>query len=313
MSKLIFIFIDGVGIGKAAATNPFFAAKSEYLPFFESGCFLPDQTPIKAIDACMGVQGMPMSATGQTSLFTGTNVPAILNQHRDSFPDPLMRKIIKEKSIFSILRKNHLNPRFLNAFPGSSHLFTPEHVYIRDDGEFHFSHHFQATVKRSLSVTTCMMIANHMRPFGRHDILREKALYHDFSNQSINGDGPDLPKFSPEKAAEIMYKVSRDYDMLLYEFFQTDLFGHGFESKECIDLIQQLNRLLKHLVSLLDREKDTLIITSDHGNLEDSTTQLHTYNPVPLLAWGYKSDELRNRIQSLADVRPAVVDFFTKG
>ena len=310
--KMIFIFFDGVGIGNASSFNPFFAANTDYLPFFEGGCLLPDthQTPVKSIDAQLGVKGMPMSATGQTALFTGVNAAAIFNEHRESYPDKFMRKIIKEKNIFSILRKNNLNPRFINAFPGSTHLFTPEHVYIKDDGDFHLSAHFKAQFKRSISVTTCMMIANRMIPFGTQDILRERALYHDFSNQSLDGREPNLPKFSPEKAAEIIYRVSRNYDLLLYEYFQTDFYGHGFDFAECIDLVRQLNRLVKHLVSLLDRETDTLLITSDHGNLEDSTTQLHTGNPVPLLTWGYRSAELRDRIESIVDVKPAVVNFF---
>jgi 2,3-bisphosphoglycerate-independent phosphoglycerate mutase len=310
MPKLIFIFLDGVGIGKAAGTNPFYAAKTDWLPFFESGCMLPDQTPVKAIDAQLGVEGMPMSATGQTSLFTGVNVPVLLQEHRDSYPDPLMRKIIKEKSIFTELRKHHFKPRFLNVFPGSYHLYTPENIYIRSDGEFYFSPVFRARVRRSLSATTCMMIANHMRPFGENDILNERALFHDFSNRSLNGSFPHLPTFSPEKAAEIMFNASRPYDLILYEYFQTDLYGHGFDYSDCLDLVRQLNRLVKHLVSLLDREKDTLLITSDHGNLEDNTTQLHTYNPVPLLTWGYRSNELRSRIENLAEVKPAIVDFF---
>jgi 2,3-bisphosphoglycerate-independent phosphoglycerate mutase len=314
MPKLIFIFFDGVGIGKALPTNPFYAAKTDYLPFYESGCRLPDtdQTPVKAIDAQLGVKGMPMSATGQTALFTGVNVPAILNEHRDSYPDKLMRKIIKEKNIFSLLKKNNVNPRFINAFPGSTHLFTPEHIHIRDDGEFYFSPLFKAQYKRSISVTTCMMIANRMIPFGAADILSEKALYHDFSNQSLDVREPNLAKFTPEKAAEIIYNVSRNYDLLLYEYFQTDFYGHGFDFSECIDLVRQLNRLVKHLVSLLDKENDTLLITSDHGNLEDNTTQLHTGNPVPLVTWGYRSAELRDKIESLVEIKPAVIDFFMR-
>jgi hypothetical protein len=310
--KIIFIFFDGVGIGRASSTNPFFAANADYLPFYEGGCLLPDtlQTPIKPIDARLGVKGMPMSATGQTALFTGVNAAAILNEHRESYPDKFMRRIIKEKNIFSILRKNNLNPRFINAFPGSTHLFTPDHIYIRDDGEFHLSTHFKAQYRRSISVTTCMMIANRMIPFGTQDILKERALYHDFSNQSLDGRELNMPTFTPEKAAEIIYKVSRNYDFLLYEYFQTDFYGHGFDFGECIDLIRQLNRLVKHLVSLLDSETDTLLITSDHGNLEDSTTPLHTGNPVPLLAWGYKGAELRERVESIVDIRSAVVNFF---
>jgi len=311
MKNFIFIFLDGVGIGNAIYTNPFFAAKTEYLPFYTNGCLLPDQIPIKPIDALLGVEGMPMSATGQTSLFTGINVPELLGEHRDSYPDRIMRQLIKKKSIFTVLREKNLNPRFLNVFPGSSYLYTPENVYIRDDGDFYYSPYFRSKVQRSLSATTCMMIANQMRPFGEQDILKERALFHDYTNLSLNGSFPDLPRFTPEKAAKIIYDTSREYDFLLYEFFQSDLFGHGFELDECIHLVRDLNRMVKHLISLLDRDNDTLLISSDHGNIEDHTTQLHTYNPVPLLTWGYKNEELREKINCLADVRPAIEDYFS--
>lgn len=308
MSKLIFIFFDGVGIGEASQSNPFYVAQTEYLPFYKGGCTLPDQIPIKPIDAQMGVAGMPMSATGQTSLFTGVNIPALVNGHRDSYPDLLMRKIIKEKSIFSLLMKKNLSARFLNVFPETHHLYTPENIYIQDNGEFFMSPLFRSQIHRSLSATTCMMIANRMRPFGENDILKERALFHDFTNQSLGRNLQHIPKFSPEKAAEILYKSSHNYDLVLYEFFQTDLFGHGFEFDECIELIRDLNRFVKHLISIMDRKKDTLLISSDHGNLEDDSTQLHTHNPVPLLCWGYKSLELQHQINSLPDVRPAIIN-----
>lgn len=311
MTKLIFIFIDGIGIGLANSSNPFFAGSAEYFPLYEGGCVLPDSTPIKAIDACLGIEGMPMSATGQTTLFCGTNVPALLHEHRDSYPDAIMRQIIKKKNIFSALRQYHINPCFLNAFPGNTSLFSPYHIQIREDGEFQSSVEFQHSVKRSLSVTTCMMIANHMVPFSDIDIKMEKSLFHDFTNLSLHSKHCHLPIFSPEKAAEIMYNASQHCDVLLYEFFQTDFYGHGFEMHECIELIHLLNRLIKHLISLLDSQKETLLVTSDHGNLEDMTTPLHTFNPVPLLTWGYRSQMLRDRINNLADVSPAILEMFT--
>lgn len=310
MSKLIFIFLDGVGIGMAAKTNPFFAAGADYLCFYENGLSLPDGTPIKAIDALLGVDGMPMSATGQTSLFTGVNAPRVYNQHKDSYPDRSMREIIKENNIFSRLKRDHLKVQFLNVYPESAHLFTPEHVRILDNGEFQFSAAFRPHARNSLSVTTCMLLSSFMIPFGEKDILKERALYHDYSNLSLIERGLKLPVFSPEKAAEIIFKTSRDYDLILYEFFQTDLYGHGFEIDPCIELIRNLNRLVKQLVALLDKEKDTLLITSDHGNLEDILTPLHTLNPVPLLTWGHKSHELRENIKNLCDVTPVVVNFF---
>ncbi len=313
MPKLIFIFFDGVGIGKKLQANPFYVAKTDYLPFFEDGA-LPDphNTPIKAIDAQLGIEGIPMSATGQTTLFTGINVPALLNEHKESYPNKLMREIIKEKNLFSILREKDISPRFLNVFPGATHLFSPEHITIGDDGEFCLSPLFRDQFKRPISVTTCMMVANSMIPFGIEDILKEQALFHDYSNKSLDGKKPYPPRFTPEKAAEIIYRASRNYDLLLYEYFLTDFCGHGFDFSECIELVMQLNRLVKHLISLLDKESDTLLITSDHGNLENCTTQRHTNNPVPLLTWGYGSAGLQDKIESLADICPTVVDFFTR-
>ena len=314
MPKLIFIFFDGVGIGEKLQSNPFYVAKTEYLPFFKNGV-LPDpmHTPVKAVDAQLGIEGIPMSATGQTTLFTGVNVPAMLNEHRESYPNKLMRKIIKEKNLFSLLRKNNVTPRFINVFPSTAHLFSPEHIDIGDDGEFYLSPLFREQHKYPISVTTCMMVANNMIPFGIADILKEQALFHDFSNQSLDGKEQNPPRFTPEKAAEILYKVSRNYDLLLYEYFLTDFCGHGFNFSECIELVMQINRLVKRLVSLLDKENDTLLITSDHGNLEDCTTQLHTNNPVPLLTWGYGSAGLRDKIDSLVDICSVIVDFFNRG
>jgi len=311
--KLIFIFLDGVGIGAADNTNPFYAAGCRFLPFAKNGCAMPDQTPIKPIDALLGVEGMPMSATGQTALFTGVNVSKILNEHKDSYPDKFMRKIIKEKNLFTHLRQMNLNPRFLNAFNGSSDLFTPNHITLFDDGEFYVSAYFKSRYTRSISVTTCMMIANRMLPFGENDIIHGRALFHDFTNQTVqNGDGRgiQLPGFSPERAAEILFNASRSYDLLLYEYFLTDFYGHGGTLEECSHLVKQLDLLVGRLLELMDPGKDTVLITSDHGNIEDISQQLHTYNPVPLLVWGNRSGELRGKIGSLVDVKPAIIDYF---
>lgn len=309
-SRLIFIFLDGVGIGKTVDSNPFVAAKSEFLPFSDSWCTLPDKTPVKAIDACLGVKGIPMSATGQTSLFTGINIPRILNCHKDSYPDNLMRRIIKKNNIFSRIKANNFKVRFLNTYPDCSLYFTPDYIRIQDSGQILFSDQFPRNMRSTISVTSCMMLSSHMTPFGTEDIIAERSLYHDFSNLSLREKGIDFPKFSPEKAAEIVFNTSRDYDFTLYEFFQTDMYGHGYSMADCVNLILELNRLVKHLISLLSKENDTLLITSDHGNLEDFTNRLHTTNPVPLISWGFKGAELRERISSITDVTPGILEFF---
>ncbi|MCX6583274.1 MAG: sulfatase-like hydrolase/transferase [Candidatus Aminicenantes bacterium] len=336
MTRILFIFLDGVGIGGSADNNPFFAAKSAFLPFYtanNTGQRLPDGAPIKAIDATLGVDGLPQSATGQTSLFTGENIPAMVNGHKGSYPDKTMRRIIKEKNLLSRLRNKNLDARFINVYPFYAQLFTYPHIDIEADGSFLFSEKFPPLFKKRISVTTCMSIANRMTPFDETDIIRENALYQDYSNLSLihsleeaqksgklNGllkdaavpgqPPPTLPLFSPGKAAEILFKASQKYDFLLYEYFLTDVFGHRNTFAERVRLVRQLDRLVGRLISLLDKKRDTLLITSDHGNLEDGAALTHTRNPVPLVVWGNRSHELRENIHSLVDVTPALEKFF---
>lgn len=333
MKRLIFIFLDGTGIGKNIESNPFFMAKSAFLPFYTNNELqMPDGTPVKPIDATLGVDGLPQSATGQTSLFTGENIPALLNGHKGSYPDKTMRQIIKTKNLISRLRNKNVNARFINAYPFYGQLFAQYHVDINDDGSFHFSEEFPPIFKKRISVTTCMNIVNQLIPFTESDIVHENALYQDYSNLSliqmlkeIQATGklknvpkdmvlpsgmPTLPQFSPEKAAEILFGSSQKFDFLLYEYFQTDVFGHRHTFTERVQLIQQLDRLIGRLISLLDKTRDTLLITSDHGNLEDGTTLAHTRNPVPLAVWGNKSHEIRENINSLVDVTPTIERFF---
>ncbi|MDQ1353647.1 MAG: Metalloenzyme protein [Acidobacteriota bacterium] len=337
MKRLLFIFLDGVGIGDKVHSNPFFTAQSAFLPFYTVNSTeqcLPDGTPVKAINATLGVEGIPQSATGQTSLFTGENIPALLNEHKGSYPDKTMRRILKEKNLLSLLRYKNLNARYINAYPFHAQLFTQPHIDIHEDGSFHFSEEFPALFKKRISVTTCMSIVNELTPFDENDITHENALFQDYSNLSLvqgleeaQKSGklndllktaafpgilpPSLPVFSPEKAGEILFNVSQKYDFLLYEYFQTDVYGHRNTFSERVQLVQQLDRLLGRLISLMDKERDTLLITSDHGNIEDGVTLAHTRNPVPLVVWGNRTHELRESIDSLVDVTPAIERFFS--
>jgi hypothetical protein len=308
--RFIFIFIDGVGIGEPGDKNPFYAAQSEFLPFYRGNPGLPDKTPIKPIDALLGVEGVPQSGSGQTSLYTGENIPGILGQHRDSYPNRVMRKIIREKNILRCLKDRGYNAVFINAYPAHKHLFSAPNIEISPSGELHFSDEFPALFKRRISVTSCMMVTAQQPPFDEKDVLAERSIFQEYTNRWLNKKGLQLPEFTPEKAAEILYNSAQQYDFLLYEYFQTDIFAHrrGFDDQ--VQLIKDLNRLMGQLISLLDPAKETLLVTSDHGNLEDSTQRNHTCNPVPLIVWGYQANGLRDGIDALTDVTPAILRFF---
>ncbi len=90
--KLLFLFLDGVGLGEDdPATNPFASTPMPHLTELlgghrlvsdgfqdGDGKLLTDnaRASLLAMDACLGVEGLPQSATGQAALFTGKNVPA---------------------------------------------------------------------------------------------------------------------------------------------------------------------------------------------------------------------------------------------
>lgn len=308
--RMIFVFLDGVGMGRPDATNPFYVSRSRYLPFYDRNPGWPDHTPVKSIDPLFGIPGLPQSATGQTTLFTGKAIPRILNKHQGSYPNKALRKIIREANILSRLKKRKLRAHFINAYPVFAPFFTPRHVHIGREGELRFSDRFPEPYKKRLSVTSCMMISSGQVPYDEKDVLGGESIFQDYSNRSLKKRGLVLPEFSPEKAAGILAKKSREFDFMLYEYFQTDLYAHRKSFSQCLELIKKLNRLIRELVSLLDKRTDCLLITSDHGNLEDSTIQNHTLNPVPLILWGNHLDGLRDRINTIADVSPAILAYF---
>jgi bisphosphoglycerate-independent phosphoglycerate mutase (AlkP superfamily) len=63
----------------------------------------------------------------------------------------------------------------------------------------------------------------------------------------------------------------------------------------------------------LDLQRTTVILTSDHGNIEDLSLRNHTLNPVPTIVWGEHREEMAARIHSLADITPAIVNVLTRG
>ena len=50
-----------------------------------------------------------------------------------------------------------------------------------------------------------------------------------------------------------------------------------------------------------------VVLTSDHGNIEDITTRRHTTNPIPLLAWGHDAQDFVGGVADLSGVTPRIL------
>lgn len=128
----------------------------------------------------------------------------------------------------------------------------------------------------------------------------------DFSNRILLDLGFDVPVYSPARAAEVLTTLNQDYDLCLYEFFLTDLVGHRGTLEEAVTLLQELDQFLSCVVANLN--SSSLIISSDHGNIEDMSHGLHTTNPVPTLLWGeiQEAFPLSDETIRLDDITPRI-------
>ena len=115
-------------------------------------------------------------------------------------------------------------------------------------------------------------------------------------------------------AADILVKLTQTHDLCLYEYFLTDLEGHRGSFESAVTLLRQLDHFLLSIVDSLDLGHASLVISSDHGNIEDMSHGQHTHNPVPTLLWG-NIQEVFHPFASglrLEEVTPLIMEFFER-
>jgi 2,3-bisphosphoglycerate-independent phosphoglycerate mutase len=89
----------------------------------------------------------------------------------------------------------------------------------------------------------------------------------------------------------------------------SDYAGHGQDMQIACQLLETIDQVLEGLLEAWDDQDGLVLITSDHGNLEDLSTRRHTANPVPALLIG--APELRRQfsagLENLTGVAPAIL------
>ena len=292
MSLLLF-FIDGLGIGARGPFNPLDGLKDVApLAIFqgEDPEIIFDGALAKT-DACLGVEGRPQSASGQTTILTGINAPALLGYHKQGFPNQDLLEIIREHSIFLQLKRAGIAPNtFANAY-------TPRFFEGRP---------------RWVSATTAAVEAAGMRFRDLEDLRHGRAVFQDFTNASLIARDIEIEMHTPEQAAETLAHLAKEHQFTLYEYFITDKVGHLQDMEAARIVLVSLARLLRALLARLDLERTTVVLTSDHGNIEDLSSRNHTLNQVPTLVWGEHRDTIARRVSTLADITPAIVEVLTK-
>ena len=308
-SRILFIFLDGLGLAPPGPGNPL-----SQVPMPELGALLggPLVLPLawheykdgerhmilahnglslRAIDACLGVPGLPQSATGQAALFTGINAPALVGDHITAFPTQQLREVIADSSILKQV-----------ADAGGRVLFANAH-----------SERFWELIRkkeRRLGASTLTALAAKAPIPTLADLEEGRAVLWDFTHEIASRHlGYQLDLVTPEQAGARLARLASEYDLVLYESFLTDLAGHRRIEAEW--LLPRLDAFLGSVLSHRTPET-TVVLCSDHGNVEDATTKAHTRNPVPLLTVG-PAARCFDSVEAITDVAPAIVSCLTGG
>lgn len=290
--RVLLFFIDGLGIGKRGPFNPL-----DNLPDATPLAVFQDEAPTPFLDGIvvptdprLGIEGRPQSASGQTTILTGVNAPAAVGYHKQGFPNQALLEIIRNHSIFRQLVDAGVQPiTFANAY--TSRFFNER--------------------PRWVSATTAAVEAAGLRFRTIDDVKNDAAVFMDYTNRYLIGIGEDVAERSEAQAATVLSRIVAENRFTLYEYFITDKVGHAQDMDAARTVLTSLALLIRELLIKLDLERTTVILTSDHGNIEDLSIRNHTLHAVPTIIWGAQREQVAAKIQTLADITPAIVQLLT--
>lgn len=290
-ARVVLIFVDGVGAGDNTADNPFSHMEPQSAFFNALAEGDDDGRSVVLTDPRLGIEGRPQSASGQTTILTGINAPAVLGYHKQGFPNAELRELLGEHSIFLQLKRLGIEP---NVFANT---YTPR---------------FFSETPRWKSATTVAVEAAGMQFNRLPDLVGGKSLFHDFTNTWLVESGFDVPIRTPEEGGRILAEIAARHRFTLYEHFITDKIGHDQNMELALEHLPKLAQFVRSAVASIDPESTTVILTSDHGNIEDLSVRNHTLNDVPTVIWGRKHEEIAKTIKDLTHITPAIIRLLTE-
>ena len=303
-TSVLLIFLDGVGLGQVGERNPL--SRSETMPFLaeylgqrllKGASVNRNEVMLKPIDATLGVEGLPQSATGQTTIYTGQNAAQFLGRHQSGFANGSLRRLIDEYGLFSRAIALGRTATLANAY-------SPEYFYAI------------AKRKRRYSVCTLLNLSAGLPFRMQHEYEQEAAIFWDIigavptarNARSLSTKGARLP-ISPAAAGERLARLSGRYGVTLFECYLSDYAGHAMKWEQAVACMQRIDAFLESAIAHLP-EHVTLVVVSDHGNVEDLSTKRHTFNKVPLLVIG-KEAAAFSKVEDLTGITPQILSLLS--
>ncbi len=294
------LFLDGVGLGGPDPDkNPFVSANMPVLSgLLGDGWYLDgggrrqtERATLVPTDANLGLEGRPQSATGQATILTGRNIPRQVGEHYGPKPNAAVAEAIQQGTLFHEVASAGGRAALITPYPAS---------------------YFEAIEngRRLLSAVPLAAVSAGLSLMGEADLRAGRAVSPDFTGEGWRDHlgYADMPVLSFHEAGRRITAIAANYEFSFFEHWPTDQAGHRGTLAEAVAHLERIDTVLGGLLESWNEDRGLLIITSDHGNLEEKGHRQHTRNPVPTILFGRDHARHAARIHDLTDIAAVVRD-----
>jgi 2,3-bisphosphoglycerate-independent phosphoglycerate mutase len=296
---VLLIFLDGIGLGDDdPERNPFAAAHTPTLNALAGGHRWLRDTPridtgralFIPTDPRLGIPGRPQSATGQATILTGRNVPAEIGEHYGPRPNPPIRAIVSEDNLFQYVIADGGTAALINAFPPRFH------EAVRRG-------------KRLPSAIQQAVLSAGLRLFTEDDIYAGTAMSPDWTGEGWRSElgYTDTPVYGRAEAGAHLAALAWQRQFTFFEHWVTDVIGHRGPFERGVAILELFDQVMAGLLDAWDEDTGLIVITSDHGNMEDLGTSKHTENDVPTVVIGAARHLFADGLHDLTGITPGVL------
>jgi hypothetical protein len=293
---ILVLFVDGVGVGPPDPdTNPLArfglpalcsAAGISGLTSDVVQATTDGDSGLYAIDATLGVRGLPQSGTGQTSLLTGMNAAQLLGKHHGPYPGAGLKPLLAWGTWWHQALEAGTTAAFANAYPDR---------YLER----------AAAGRGRMGAFARSAVLAGVRLRGPSDLAAGDAVSAFITNEGWREHlgYAGIPPTTPEAAGRVLASLCETHALVVFEFYGTDIAGHEQDWASAARWLGAFDEMARSALDSLPNAT-TLLVVSDHGNLEDMTDRRHTTNPALCIWLG--DDPPGGPLDSLIDVAPAV-------
>jgi 2,3-bisphosphoglycerate-independent phosphoglycerate mutase len=236
-----------------------------------AGSAPPPRGRLVALDARLGVEGLPQSGTGQIALLTGANAPQLFGRHFGPWPPSRLRPLLSERSFLRRAVDEGLEVVFANAYPEG----------------FPGDRSSRRVAAPPLAAAAAGLLTRHHEALARGEAVASEIVNEGW-RRHLGFD--DLPEVAPPQAGRNLAALARTARLTFFAHYLTDVAGHRGGMTGAIEALERVDAFLGGVLEQLDSDT-LLLVVSDHGNIEDVRGG-HTLNPALGIALGPGSEAL---------------------